>query len=57
MCVLRTIISAVIEDYSNLAIFSGLGGIALFLHFYLLYCKKQWINIYMITINHILMLY
>ncbi|CAD8182655.1 unnamed protein product [Paramecium octaurelia] len=57
ICVLRTILSFIFEEYLTLYIFLGLGILVLITTFVILYYKKSWIDNYLIFINHILMVY
>ncbi|CAD8110009.1 unnamed protein product [Paramecium primaurelia] len=57
ICMIRSIFSAIKQDYINLIIFAPLGLLVLIVHFVVMFYKKQWIDFYLVGINHILMCY
>ncbi|CAD8124155.1 unnamed protein product [Paramecium sonneborni] len=57
ICVIRTIISSVTNQFIYAFIFLGLGITVIISHFIIRSLQKQWIDYYLFTINHILMLY
>ncbi|CAK62651.1 unnamed protein product (macronuclear) [Paramecium tetraurelia] len=57
ICVIRAIISSVAQQFSFALVFLGLGIAIIISHFIINKLQKQWIDFYLFTINHILMMY
>ncbi|CAD8099646.1 unnamed protein product [Paramecium primaurelia] len=57
ICVIRTIISSVAQQFIYALVFLGLGIAVIISHFIINKLQKQWIDFYLFTINHILMIY
>ncbi|CAD8124419.1 unnamed protein product [Paramecium sonneborni] len=57
ICIIRSIICLILQDYINVFIFVPLGLLVFIVHFVVMFYKKQWIDFYLVGINHLLMSY
>ncbi|CAK61180.1 unnamed protein product (macronuclear) [Paramecium tetraurelia] len=57
ICMIRSIFCVIVQDYINVFIFAPLGLLVFIVHFVVMFYKKQWIDFYLVGINHLLMCY